>query len=156
MHRDLKVECCKPSCQDLRAQNRSMNDFAYRYNHIRPHEQLGQLTPGSVYVPSDHEYRERVSRPEYDSTMDVYQVCSNGAIRWGSKEWISVSQALKGKEVAIRQTGERQRALYYRHFCLGSFELADRVEEGRYYRLISPRDSPQRFLDRHQRSRKSS
>ncbi|MBB4080803.1 transposase InsO family protein [Lewinella aquimaris] len=155
MHRDLKAACCGPSCWDLRTQNRLMNTFARDYNEVRPHEELGQVVPASIYLPSQRVYQERVAAAEYDqSQLRVLKVSANGAIRWGNKEWVSVNRALAGRYVGVKQVGERLREVYYRNFCLGSFELADRIEPGRYYRLISSADLPQRFRDRHRRNRK--
>ncbi len=155
MHRELKAECCKPSSSDLRVQNRRMNSFRCYQNEVRPHEGIGQQLPSTLQVVSPRPYRERVPAPEYDQEqMRTKKVCANGAIRWGSYEWVSISNCLKGKYVGVKQIGPQTHEIYYRGVNLGYFREGEDIVRGNYYRLISDRDIPARYRDRQSRSRK--
>lgn len=55
MHKTLKAETTRPPAGSLSAPQVRFNRFRREYNDERPHEALGQRTPGSVY--------ERSSRP---------------------------------------------------------------------------------------------
>ena len=154
MHRDLKKYCCKSPAKDLRGQNRLLNEFVDFYNHRRPHDSLDRRYPSEVYTASLVAYNERVRPPEYDETMSVRRVLKGGAVRWGHDEWIMVSRGLRDNWVGIKQISELVYEVYYRHVCLGFFQLGDQIESGRYYRLVSDRDFPQRSRDREARSRK--
>jgi transposase InsO family protein len=51
-HRTLKRETAQPPAGSCSAQQRRFNTFGPEYNHVRPHEALGQIPPGEVYEPS--------------------------------------------------------------------------------------------------------
>lgn len=154
MHKDMKSYCCRPAAKNLSSQNRLLNEFVDFYNNKRPHKELGGKYPGEVYVPSLVKYTERVKLPDYGEDMIVRQVLSNGALRWGSDEWVMINHSLKGKRVGLKQLSELVYEVYYRDVRIGYFELGDQIESGRYYRLLSDRDFPQRERDRKARSRK--
>ena len=154
MHRELKAYCCRPPAKNLQSQNRLLNEFTEFYNFKRPHEELDQRYPGQVYEPSTVSYRDKVCAPDYGAELMVRKVTSNGAFRWGSQEWVMVNQCLTGHYVGLRRLGELSYEVYYRDVSLGLFRLGDQVESGRYYRLISDRDLPQRSRDREERKRR--
>lgn len=156
MHRDLKAECCCPSSKDLRVQNRKMNGFRYEYNEVRPHEAIGQQLPGRFHEASRVAYREKVESAEYDTNLIVRKVCQNGALRWRSHEWVSISSALAGKYVGLQVLAENTYAVYYRSNCLGMFTDGVDIVRGEYYRLKSDRDLPPRQRDEASRRRSKS
>ncbi|NJC28531.1 hypothetical protein GGR27_004056 [Lewinella antarctica] len=133
-----------------------MNEFGHFYNYQRPHDELDGKYPGEVYVPSLTSFVEKVKGAEYDEDVIVRKVTSNGAIRWGHDEWVMINSCLKGKRVGLKQISESTYEVYYRRVNLGYYELGDQVESGRYYRLLSDRDFPQRERDRKAKSRKVS
>ena len=97
MHRDLKAACAKPSASDLKAQQRSLNQFVKEYNNIRPHEALNMNTPASAHHFSTRLFPEKITHFDYNPHFRVLKVTLNGAIRWKSYYWVYVSAALKGK-----------------------------------------------------------
>ena len=107
-----------------------------------------------MYTSSLVAFCERVKPPEYDEALSVRRVLKGGAVRWGHDEWIMVSRGLRDKWVGIKQISELVYEVYYRKVCLGFFELGEQIESGRYYRLVSDRDFPQRSRDREARSRR--
>ncbi len=154
MHRDLKAECCCPASYDLRVQNRKLNQFAFEHNHIRPHEALQMETPASVHEFSPVKYSKQVADPVYGSEMMTRKVAANGALRWGSYEWVSICNALSGKYIGVKPLPNRAFEIYYRDLCLGYFVEGEGISKGRYYKLTSNRDLPERYRDRKQRRRK--
>lgn len=142
MHRELKAYCCYPSSYDLRSQNRKLNDFKKFYNNERPHHEIDMQYPGDLYEPSTTLYNARVDRAIYGTGFEVHRVNQGGSIRWGSREFVMITQALSGKDVGLRQLGEDAFEVFYRNFNLGFFELDVRIIDGRYYRLTSDRDLP--------------
>ncbi len=51
MHRTLQAETARPAAANRRAQQKAFERFRQEYNQERPHEALGQQTPG-VLLPS--------------------------------------------------------------------------------------------------------
>jgi len=51
MHRTLKAETTRPPAANARAQQRIFDFFREEFNTERPHERLGNQTPGSFYQP---------------------------------------------------------------------------------------------------------
>ena len=60
MHRTLKEDTTKPPARTLTAQQKKFDSFRATFNHERPHEALGNETPGSIYVPSTRMMPSRV------------------------------------------------------------------------------------------------
>ncbi|MBK6922874.1 MAG: transposase [Deltaproteobacteria bacterium] len=48
MHRTLKRETARPPSSNHAAQQRRFDAFRRRFNDERPHEALGDATPGSI------------------------------------------------------------------------------------------------------------
>ena len=65
MHLTLKQCTATPPKATLRAQQRAFRAFQLDYNHRRPHEALGQRTPGELYRPSPRPYPRRIPEISY-------------------------------------------------------------------------------------------
>ncbi|HET6295445.1 MAG TPA: integrase core domain-containing protein [Kribbella sp.] len=103
MHGTLKADTAKPPAATLVAQQASFDCFRLEYNHLRPHEALGQETPASRYHKSPRGYPARIEEPAYDAEHAVRRVRSNGEIKWGGT-LIFVSEALVGEPVGVAET----------------------------------------------------
>lgn len=154
MHRDLKAECCRPASNDLRVQNRMLNEFVQEYNEVRPHESLSMSTPSSAHIVSERTYPETIRAAEYDSDLEVYKVYKNGNLRLNGKAFVSVSRGLRDKYVGIKRLGNGVCEVYYRQVCLGYFQEGVDIKDGHYYRLRSDEDLPQRWQHQEARRRK--
>lgn len=111
MHRTLKEWILRVVRTDLRGQQRSFNAFRKEFNHIRPHQSLGQKPPASVFKP----YRPFPSRPrkvEYDTTMAVRSVRSNGQIKWKGK-LVFASEVLAGENIGLLEVDEMLCDIYF-------------------------------------------
>jgi putative transposase len=103
MHGTLKADTAKPPAATPAAQQARFDRFRLEYNHLRPHEALGQETPASRYRKSPRCYPSRIEEPAYDAEHAVRRVRSNGEIKWGGT-LIFVSEALVGEPVGIAET----------------------------------------------------
>ena len=121
MHRDLKAEATRPAGKNLADQQRMFNKFIADYNTIRPHESLGMRRPADVHEKSPREYHGKIYEWDYSRELDVRMVSANGFIRWRTDHWLSISTALSGKMVGMKEVLEGIWELYYRHVLLGYF-----------------------------------
>ena len=104
MHRTLKDWIRRNERANLRGQQRSFDAFQTEFNHVRPHQSLGQKPPATAF----RRYRPFPSRPrsiEYDSNMDVRRVNANGEIKWKGHP-IFLSEVLIGADVGLLQIAE--------------------------------------------------
>lgn len=147
MHKDLKARCCKPAAYNLSSQNRRMQAFVNEYNEVRPHESLDMSYPARIHEYSSRVWTGKVASPEYDSDMIVKKVCKNGAIRWGSYEYVMVTSSLHGKQIGIRELGNRVWEVFYRDYSLGYFTEGEGCSRGKYYDLDSGNDLSGRRRD---------
>ncbi len=100
MHKTLQAETAHPAAATVRAQQGASDRFEHIYNWVRPHEALGQRTPGSVYVPSDRKYPDRLPVLEYPEADRVLKVRTNGELSL-RKQYIYVTAALAGEPVGL-------------------------------------------------------
>jgi transposase InsO family protein len=136
MHRTLKAEATRPPGFDIRGQQRKFNRWREEYNHERPHEALNQVTPASIYKPSEREMPSKLPDVEYPGYFDTRLVSANGGIRWGSL-YVRVSVTLKGEYIGLEPVDEGIWVVYYSHVKLGYFdERKGRIEDelGRLFR----------------------
>ena len=130
MHRTLKKEATIPPERDIRAQQRRFDSFRTEYNEIRPHESLGQKTPGSVYVSSPRRMPGKLSSFDYPLHFEIRRVSGNNScIRWKNK-FVFVSRALGGEYIGLEEIDDRMYNLYFCEMLVGRFnEEKMRVED---------------------------
>lgn len=124
MHRTLKQWIRRLARSDMRSQQRSFNAFLNEFNHVRPHQSLGQKPPVTA-LKAYRPYESRIRSIEYDSTMNVRLVNANGQIKWKGVQ-IFISEVLIGSNIGLREVDE---ALYTIHFGpvrLGFLDLLTR------------------------------
>jgi len=111
MHRTLKDWIRRHPRKDQQGQQRSFNQFRREFNHVRPHESLGQKTPSTAYRP----YRSWSERPrsiEYDTNMEVRLVNANGEIKWKG-ESIFTSETLIGANIGLIRVDDSVLAIQF-------------------------------------------
>jgi putative transposase len=126
MHRTLKQETASPPAADPRAQQRAFDHFRREYNEERPHEALGQQTPGSVYRRSGRSYPARVPEPEYGSAFQVRRVAERGQFRWKG-EHVFLSEALTEEPIGLLPLDDRFYTVYFTRFPIARFDSHARV-----------------------------
>ena len=127
MHRTLKDWIRRNRQSSLRPQQRSFNAFRQEFNHVRPHQSLGQKPPASA-LQSYRPFSSRLSKLVYDTTMDVRSVRSNGHIKWNGTQ-IFASEVLAGAQVGLLQIGEAAWSIHFGHVLIGYLDgLTERVQ----------------------------
>jgi transposase InsO family protein len=112
MHRTLKAKATRPAEATLRAQQRRFDRFMEEFNHVRPHQGIGQRRPASVVQPYRRPFPERLPQVEYPASFTVRRVRSNGYIKWKGEQ-VFVGEVLIGEPVGLIQTGEETWQLYF-------------------------------------------
>lgn len=120
MHRILKAETTRPTSSHLRAQQRRTDRWVKTYNRIRPHQGLGQRTPGQVYYPKPSPQRPVLL--SYATGLAVRRVRSNGQIKWRGRKRF-VGEAFIGYQVGIKMASEGKCMIYFAKLLIG--ELLD-------------------------------
>jgi putative transposase len=121
MHRTLKAWIKRRKRKDLRSQQRSFDDFKAEFNHVRPHQALGQKTPDTAFKM----YRPFPKRTaiEYDSTLEVRKVNANGEIKWNGQT-IFASEVLFGANIGLSQIDDRLWSIYFGPVKIGFLDTA--------------------------------
>ena len=125
MHQTLKQYTTLLPCTTLEEQISSLEQFKDFYNYERPHESLGQTTPGSVYTPSYRKWDGMLRSPEYTDECEVRKVRQGGTIKLQGKV-IFISESLEGEPIAIRAEGEIH-CVYYGPLLLGHLNESNRL-----------------------------
>lgn len=119
MHRTLKQFCATPPEQNHRAQQRRIDAFIHEFNHVRPHQALGQETPASRVQQYRRPYPERLGEIEYPSSFEIRRVRTDKCIQWKGK-LVFVGAVLVGERVALTEHDSGRWQLYF-----GPRHLAD-------------------------------
>ena len=94
MHSTLKQATLAPPERNARLQQAAFRVFQQEYNQQRPHEALGDATPGSCYRPSCRPMPRRVPELEYGEEVEVRRISQQGSLKWnGERTFVSESFA---------------------------------------------------------------
>ncbi len=118
MHLTLKKEGIKASALTLDEQRMKLEDFINYYNFIRPHEAIGQQSPGSIYHPSLRKWNGRLQSPEYPTDYKVGKVRSCGKMSFGTKE-VYIGRVLANELIGMKTNEEGQLTAYFGPIKLG-------------------------------------
>jgi putative transposase len=124
MHRTLKADTASPPRANLRAQQRTFDQFRLVYNHERPHEALGQETPASIYRNSKRLYSKKADPFAYPGHFEVRLVAQDSTIRWNNQK-VFVSHLLARKDVGLEEVGENVWSVYFGPVHLGWLDESD-------------------------------
>ena len=127
MHLTLKQETAQPPSSTMIAQQRRFNAFIREYNHERPHEALGQITPAALYAPSPRPFPSRILAPEYSNAHHVHVVGPDGRFRWRNRSML-VGSALAGEPVGVLEVDDDCWDFYFGPFLVA--RVHDRIELG--------------------------
>jgi putative transposase len=120
MHRTLKAETTRPPDWDLRGQQSRFDAFCAEFNQERPHEALGQRTPGSLYLPAARPLPARLPEPEYDGHLYVRRVSPRGSLSFSNRP-LFISEVLAGECVGLEEIEEGVWSVYFYGLLLGRF-----------------------------------
>lgn len=118
MHRTLKAEGIVPQKLTLKEQQLKFSEFQHYFNFERPHESLGQKTPGSLYTASSRKWDGLLKSPTYDSCWQVVRVRSSGQISWRGDE-VFISKLLTDEPVGLKENEDGDWEVFYGPLNLG-------------------------------------
>lgn len=118
MHRTLKAEAVFPMKLTLQEQEIKFGEFLHYFNFIRPHESLGQKTPGSIYSASPRQWDGILKSPEYDTGWQTVRVSKGGQITWRG-DGVFISKTLESEYLGLKENEEGDWELYYGPVKLG-------------------------------------
>lgn len=121
MHKTLKQETTRPPAATLRAQQLRFRRFIREFNTVRPHEALGQETPGSLYQPSSREFPSRLPDVEYPSDFETRLVSRNGGFRWSARR-VPITHTLEGEYVGLEEVDDGVWDVYFGPLRLGQMD----------------------------------
>jgi transposase InsO family protein len=100
-----------------------LDEFRWEYNHVRPHEALGDRTPASVWQPSGRSYDPHPPEWEYPAGAEVERLESSGQLRLFGRQW-QISEALAHERVQLVRVEQRV-LVYYCQSLIREIDLAD-------------------------------
>ncbi len=122
LHRTLAKATLNPPERNARAQQKAFDDYLAYYNHVRPHEALGQAPPAQRFTPSLRVFPRKLPRmPTYPQHWEVRKVRPNGNIKWNARETY-VSAALSGKYIALECLNKDHYRVYFMATLLGYYD----------------------------------
>lgn len=121
MHRTFKDWIVRHPRENRRAHQRSFDAFRHEFNHVRPHQALGQKKPVSAFK----RYRPFPTRStiEYDTNMTVRKINANGEIKWSGRQ-IFLTEVLIGANVGLLQIAEQLWSVHYGSVRVGFLDTA--------------------------------
>ena len=123
-HRVMNRETAQPPAWTVRGQKNRTTVWLHGYNHLRPHEALGQRTPAELYRPSPRKYPESLPTLNHPVSYQVRQIRSNGQIRWqGRKRFIG--EAFVRQSVGLKQLRRGIHAVYFAGLLIGHLHDQD-------------------------------
>ena len=110
--------------QLVTAQQKKFDRFRLVFNHQRPHEALGNETPGSIYVPSTRLLPSRVASFVYPRSFQTRRVNNSGDISW-HKGRVFVSEVFRNEDIGLEQMDEDVHRVFFHNIELGEFNSSE-------------------------------
>ena len=129
MHRTMKRRAIKPVHRTCAAQQKQFDAFRLEYNTERPHEALGQETPGSRYRGSSRSYPTRLPGPEYPRHFLVKHVTDAGTFRF-QRHLLYIANALVDQWIGLEETDDGVWSIYFNTVLLATLDERDFVIRG--------------------------
>ncbi len=122
MHRDFKAEVAAAPSPNFGAQQRRFERWRHEYNHVRPHEALGQRPPADFYRRSNRRLNEDDKPLVYPKHLEVRTVATSGHLAHEGHNY-HVGEAFAGKHVGLEHRKDGTTALYFANVLLGTLTL---------------------------------
>jgi transposase InsO family protein len=122
MHRTLKAETARPARANLLQQQERFDQFIAEFNQERPHEAIEMKRPADVYVNSVRQYPSRLPELAYPTHDDVVLVNRYGQIYITGIGQLTLSPALAGQHVGIREEDDGRWKVSFANLDLGYAE----------------------------------
>jgi putative transposase len=138
MHSRYQAEvACKP-LSNRKAQQRRTNAWRHDYNHRRPHEALGQRTPGHLYKPSSRPLPWALPTLRYPKTWSTRRVRPHGDIKWKGQLRF-VGRAFVGQTLGLKALSSCHWAVHLGPLLIGELHSNDQTGMRPAHRIIHPK-----------------
>lgn len=121
MHLDVRFDVEDSSAETAQLQQAQCDQWRHEFNHVRPHEALGQRVPADIYRPSLRRYRGP-ARVLYPPHCEQRKVNKEGHITYRGQQ-LFVGRGLGGYDIALEQLSENKRKIWFYDLDLGELEL---------------------------------
>lgn len=121
MHRTLKDATARPPAANLRQQQRRFDHFRGEFNHVRPHEALGDRPPCEFYRCSNRPYPSRLPPIEYPGHFELRRVHHTGDFKWQSRA-LFLSSVLAGETIGLEEVEDGVWSIYFTSHLLARFD----------------------------------
>jgi transposase InsO family protein len=89
-----------------------LDAFRQEYNHVRPHEGIGMITPAERWRPSVRRFQVELREWVYPPEWAVHRLAGQGQLNWQGQRW-EISNALRNQLVGLQACEDRVVV----HFC---------------------------------------
>jgi transposase InsO family protein len=100
-----------------------LDEFRYEYNHVRPHEGIGMVTPAERWRPSVRRFQAQPREWTYAADWEVHRLSGAGRLNWHGR-W-EISNALRNQLVGL-QACENRVLVYFCNVPLREIDLRTR------------------------------
>jgi putative transposase len=121
MHGDIAREIEVVPSGNRASQQRACSKWRQEFNHVRPHDAIGDKTPAEVYKRSNRVARKH--KAMYPSDWLVRKVNRVGQVKIASEQYF-VSTSLTGYQVALQPIDALHWRAYFYDVDLGIVEIA--------------------------------
>ena len=83
-----------------------LDEFRFEYNHVRPHEGIGMVTPAERWQPSARRFQAEAREWIYPAEWEVHRLAGAGQLNWRGKRW-EISNALRNQVVGLQLCEDR-------------------------------------------------
>jgi transposase InsO family protein len=126
MHRTLKAEAVEPGKLDLLAQQARFDTWRHEFNHVRPHEALGQTTPASHYEPSPRPYPAELPEIEYPPQFETRRVNQSGYVLWERGKYY-LGWVLPLQTVGLEEIDDHRWTVYFGPHALAVLDASTKT-----------------------------
>lgn len=113
-----------PLARNLSAQQQQLDDFREYFNHVRPHQALGQVCPGHLYCHSLRQFPERLPVQEHPTGSIVRTVSNGGNFSWGGQRFF-LGRMLDGNQLSLlrNESDEGLMEVWFETLRLGFIDI---------------------------------
>lgn len=124
MHLTLKQETARPAAKDAASQQVRFDEFMDIFNHVRPHEALGQTPPATHYEPSRATMPAELEPLAYPECDVVKRVSKKGTVKLRSGG-LFIGESLATQYVGLLELEDGVWLARFADMDLGFFEVGD-------------------------------
>lgn len=130
MHRDLRGDIQSDPAADRKAQQVQLDKWRQEFNHVRPHQALGNRTPAELYRPSAVAMPKTVQY-RYPPPMETMRIQGNGTFKRRGERYF-VSGALRGHDVGLEWLDDLNVRVWFYEIGLCTLQIAPDVAPASY------------------------